>query len=67
MANGLTTKFLILELPQPDDPSQLILLISQELTKMGSPLRWAITELPKPGRMRIEAVVTSIEICPENL
>lgn len=59
---NVTTEFMILELPQPPEPGQLIPLITQELAKIGVPLRWAITEQPEPGVIRIEAVVTPTKI-----
>lgn len=63
MKPGLaTTKFMTLELPLPPAPNQLLPLIYQELTKVGTPLRWAITELPRPGVIRVEAVVTPMAI-----
>ncbi len=56
----MTTEFITLDLPQPTDPGQLIPLITKALEKYGTPLRWAITELPGPGQIRVEAVVTVI-------
>ncbi|AFY60925.1 hypothetical protein [Synechococcus sp. PCC 6312] len=63
----MKTQFITLELPQPPDPSQLISLITEELIKVGMPLRWAITELPEPGMIRVEAVVTPIELGADRL
>jgi len=54
----MTTQFITLELPRPADPTLLIPMILQELNQRGMPLRWAITELISPGRIRVEAVVT---------
>ena len=52
------THFLTLELDWLP-PAQLQDAILAELSRYGEPLRWAVVEANRGGRVQIEAVVTS--------
>lgn len=55
----MTTHFITAEIDLQENPAQLSEKITEELTKKGEPLRWAITEVDQEkAQVKVEAIVT---------